>query len=419
MNIEKHYVNTIDELKKAVADASIQHILVTAAIDNVPMLRLSSGQTLTGLDTQSALHFAAGEDGLQLSCDNKVENLRLVTDIDRRAIFNDTAMDHWGLLVLRGLKVVGAVRLLARDQVCGGHVDAQDIEIIAADARGYDEMPNNYGVSVIPGVFTLWNQQVDPVVTITADLTGLAAGKAGAPVRGGGIFVSGAGDVGGRLVISRLETGAVYSDGGIVPGTPDKIAGGVFVVYGAFVDSVRNNGPVTTYGTNDMVLDNWGVVDNWVAEDKITSYGPSGVGFVNFGTIGRLQVNAPIETFGTGARGFNVYTGTVQCAEFERLVTHGDGAVGIQISQPVGRIMVRRGVETYGSIGDSLVKGVVTKLAATALSIKPGGAAREISIDGGLVTHGAGVEPLELHGSTDALTVRGRLGAIGEGSTTL
>ena len=36
-----------------------------------------------------------------------------------------------------------------------------------------------------------------------------------------------------------------------------------------------NRHPVVTYGVNDMVLDNWGVVDSWTAEQKITSYGPS------------------------------------------------------------------------------------------------------------------------------------------------
>jgi hypothetical protein len=127
----------------------------------------------------------------------------------------------------------------------------------------------------------------------------------------------------------RLETRAVYSDGGIAPGTPDRIAGGVFVVSGAFIDCVRNHGPITTYGPNDMVLDNWGSVGRWIADDKVTSYGPSGIGFVNFGTVDLLQVNAPIETFGQGSRGFNVYTGTVNSAEFERVVTHADGAVGI------------------------------------------------------------------------------------------
>ena len=109
--------------------------------------------------------------------------------------------------------------------------------------------------------------------------------------------------------VSRLITGAVFSDGGIAPGTPDRITGGVFVVHGAYVDLVRTCGLVTTYGPNDMVLDNWGTVDRWIVESKVTSHGPSGIGFVNFGAINQLDVQAPIETFGQGARGFNVYAG--------------------------------------------------------------------------------------------------------------
>jgi len=186
-------------------------------------------------------------------------------------------------------------------------------------------------------------------------------------------------------------------------------------VYGAFVDAVRNAGPVTTYGPNDMVLDNWGTVGRWTAEGKITSHGPSGIGFVNFGTLDVLEVKASIETFGQGSRGFNVYTGTVHTADFERIVTHADGAVGIQISQPVGDITVRRGIETYGGTGDSLVKGVVVKLAAIGLSVKPGGSARSISVSGGLVTHGAGVNPLELHGSVGRLAVADGFTAAGGG----
>ena len=243
----------------------------------------------------------------------------------------------------------------------------------------------------------------------------ISAGRNGAPVHGSGVFVGGAGDKGGRLNVRRLETRAVYSDGGIPAGTPDCISGGVFVVYGAYVDLVHNRGPVTTYGANDMVLDNWGTVDRWLAEEKITSHGPSGIGFVNFGAINILQINAPIETFGQGARGFNVYTGTVSVAEFERIVTHADGAVGIQISQPVGRIKVRRGVETYGSTGDSLVKGVVVKLSAIGLSVKPGGSARRIDVAGGLITHGEGVNPLELHGAIGSLRIADGFSVSGGG----
>ena len=83
---------------------------------------------------------------------------------------------------------------------------------------------------------------------------------------GSGIFISGAGDTGGRLLVQHLDTNAVYSNGMIAPGTSDQITGGVFTVFGAHVDVVRNRGPVTTYGVNDMALDNWGVVDRWTAD---------------------------------------------------------------------------------------------------------------------------------------------------------
>ena len=415
MNCERREVSTVGELQAAAANTKVRQILVSTPIADMPTLRLSPGQMLTGTDARSSLRFAKGSHGLQLSADNQVESLQLIADRDKQALFNDTGVEQLGRLVLRDLIVEGVVQLLARDQVHSGHVEAHSIDIVAADARGYQDRPKGYGVEVIRGAFTLWNQQTDRAVTMTADLTGLVIGRAGAPVRGSGVFVSGAGDAGGRLIARRVETGAVYSDGGIAPGTPDRIPGGVFVVSGAFVDSVRNIGPVTTYGPNDMVLDNWGAVGHWIADEKVTSYGPSGIGFVNFGTVELLRVNAPIETFGQGSRGCNVYAGTVKSAQFERVITHADGAVGIQISQPVGQITVRRGIETYGGTGDSLVKGVVVRLSATALSVKPGGSARKITIAGGLITHGEGVSPLELSGMVDELQITDGFATVGGG----
>jgi hypothetical protein len=412
---EERKVSTTAELLAAVADGDVGTIIVQADLAELPSFRLSPGQALTASKPKLTLRFARGQDGLQLSTDNWVEDFELSAEPDLRAIFNDTSVEGLGRLVIRNLRISGVVQLLARDKVRSGHVEAENLDIVTADARSFEERPKGYGVEVIQGAFTLWNQHRERAVTITADLTGLAAGRAGAPVRGSGIFVGGGGDTGGRLVVRRLETGAVYSDGGITPGTPDRITGGVFVVSSAFVDTVRNCGPVTTYGPNDMVLDNWGTVHRWVADEKITSFGPSAIGFVNFGTVDLLQANASIETFGQGSRGFNVYTGTVNSAEFERFVTHADGAVGIQISQPVGDITVRRGIETYGGIGDSLVKGVVVRLSAIGLSIKPGGSARKIAVSGGLITHGEGVNPLELHGAIGSLQITEGFAAAGGG----
>ena len=403
------------DLLAAAADESVREIRVTGPLASVPTLRLAPGQSLVGEGANARLAFVAGVDGVQLSRDNAVKALSLATDVDRRAVFNDTGQTTLGRIELDNLQVVGVVQLLAANALRAGHVEAHDIDIVAADARGYDRRPKGYGVEVIPGAFTLWNQHEDPAVMITADLTGLSAGRAGAPVRGSGLFVSGGGDGAGRMDVSRLVTDAVFSDGGIAPGTPDRITAGVFVVHGAFVDLVRNRGVVTTYGPNDMVLDNWGTVDRWIAEAKITSHGPSGIGFVNFGAINQLDVQAPIETFGQGARGFNVYAGTVGSAEFDRIVTHADGAVGLQISQPIGTVLVKRGVETFGSAGDSLVKGVVVRLSPIAFSIKPGGAVERAEIRGGLITHGPGIEAMELHGRVRELIVQGSLASAGGG----
>jgi hypothetical protein len=157
-----------------------------------------------------------------------------------------------GRIELRSVTTTGRVQILVRDKVRGGHVDVDGLDIIAADARSEKERPHGYGVYLLHGAFTLWNMQPEDAVVVSADLVGLSAGRNGARVRGSGIFVSGAGDKGGRLNVRRLETGAVYSDGGIAPGTPDQITGGVFTVYGAHVDAVRNRRPVMTYGVNDI-----------------------------------------------------------------------------------------------------------------------------------------------------------------------
>jgi len=414
MHAAETSVATSDALVAAAKGKDIRSIKVSGHLKDVPSVRLSPGQSLSG-GAGATISFADGADGIQLSSDNRIEGLALNTAPDRRAIYNDTGVASLGRIELRDLTTTGRVQILARDKVRSGHVGVEGLDIVAADARAETERPHGYGVYVLHGAFTLWNMQPDDDVTLTADLVGLSAGRDGAPVRGSGIFVSGAGDTGGRLNVGRLETDAVYSDGGIAPGTPDQITGGVFTVYGARVKVVRNRGPVTTYGVNDMVLDNWGTVDLWIAEDKITSRGPSGIGFVNFGIVHDLRVEAPIETFGQGARGFNVYTGTVDVADFDRVVTHADGAVGIQISQPIGRLVVRRGIETFGGTGQSLVKGVVMTLSAIALSIKPGGTAREIDVAGGIRTNGKGVAPIENHGTVETLRVTGGFVAAGGG----
>jgi hypothetical protein len=290
---EECVVATPSELISATRNREVRKIKVSGSITDAPSVRLSPGQALWGEGDRPEVRFATGVEGLQLTTDNEVRDIRLSAAPDKRSVFNDTSVESLGYLTLAGVATTGQVQILARDQVRSGHVEVKGLDIVAADARAQADRPHGYGVYVIQGAFTLWNMQTDEGVVITANLSGLSAGRVGAPVLGSGIFVSGAGDKGGRLLISHLQTDAIYSDAKIPAGTPDQISGGVFTVHGARVDVVSNLGPVTTYGVNDMVLDNWGFVDRWVAEEKITSHGPSGIGFVNFGIVNELKVQAP------------------------------------------------------------------------------------------------------------------------------
>ena len=309
------------ELLDALATAD--DIDVDGSLTGMPMITLRAGVTLRG----GTLRF--GAKGVRLTSDNALEDVTVIVPDWEVAIGNDTAIGDFGRLTLRNVRARGQVLLLADGAVRRGHVEVDGLAVASADLRGRSHRPHGFGVDAMQGGFTLWNRQPDPEVRITASLKGISAGTAESPIRGSGVFVAGQGDRagaahGGLVDVDVLRTGPVVTDGGIGPGTPDLISGGVFVVSGARVAAVINDGPVTTMGANDMVLDNWGEVGAWTARAPVTSHGPSGIGFVNFGTLDRLDVQAPVQTFGVGARGFNVYDGSLHSARFDSITTHAD-----------------------------------------------------------------------------------------------
>jgi len=421
-------MRTVSNEEELVAEAvDAERIVVQGKITVGRSLRLAPGQRLAGSGDDATLVFAADVDGVGLTRDNEVVGMRIQAGPDRRAVFNDTTVDALGTIRLGAVTATGQVQILAGDRVRGGHVVVEGLDVAAADVRDHAERPALLGVGALQGAFTLWNRQPDSAVVVTAELRGLSAGRAAAPVRGSGVFVAGAvpGGGGGRLDVSVLETGPVFTDGGIAEGSHDRISGGVFVGYGAHVREVINNGSVTTYGVNDMVLDNWGVVDDWTACAPLTSHGRSGVGFVNFGTITTLRVQAPVETHGIGARGFNVYRldgfadATIDTVEFDKITTHADAAIGIQIGQPIGRLTVHNGIHTEGGTGDSLVRGVITRLSAHALSIQPGGRVDTVEVGGTLASSGANVAAVDVRGEVGTMHVAGGIHAAGEGADAL
>jgi hypothetical protein len=402
-------VSSASELVDAAATEAAQ-IEVRGEVAGMPMLRLAPGVCIRG----GVLRF--GAKGLQLTRDNTLDGVRIETAEHEPAILNDLQQTSLGILSLRDVSAVGQIALLADGAVRSGRVVVDRLRVERADVRGRTERPSGFGVEAMQGAFTLWNRQPDPEVVITASLRDIGVGAAGTPVRGGGVFVGGHGGRGGRVEVDVLRTGEVHADGGIAAGTPDLISGGVFVISGAIVDEVINDGAVTTYGANDMVLDNWGRAVKWTALAPVTSHGPSAIGFVNFGEIDELSVRAPIETSGAGARGFNLYDGALAHASFEAIQTSGDGAVGIQIARDLPLLEIAADLVTLGGEGTSLVKGVQTRLKAIALSIQPGGHVGRLAIGGRLATHGEAVVTLDVQGRLDDLSVGAGIAALGRGS---
>lgn len=409
-------VTNAQELTEALASGKTD-ISIQGTISGIPSITLPEGVSLSG----GKLEFLAK--GIRLTKNNTLSDITVTTSVHEVAIYNATDLVDAGTLALNNVTTVGQIYLVAQDELMSVRVEASNVHVAEADVRGRVEQPHGYGVDVLQGGLTLWNRQPHKESTFTATLDGISVGMPNTPVRGSGVFVAGYGDrdgkpAGGLFTADLIRTGLIHTDGGIAPGTPDKISGGVFVVSAAEVDTVENVGDVTTRGQNDMVLDNWGQVNHWRAKANIMSTGPSGIGFVNFGDIHRLEIEAPIVTTGVGARAFNLYDGTLDEAIFDSIVTHGNGSIGIQVSKPMGSLTVKGNVETTGSEGMSLVKGVQMTLKAIALSVKDGGEIDHINIGGALRTRGADVTTYEVteKGIVRDLHIGGGIEALGENS---
>lgn len=396
-------VKTAAALQDALRQPAAQ-IEVEGELRDLPTLHLPAATRLKGIGEGAALHFRAGLPGLLLSADHTISNLRLETDETQIALGLSDDADDLGTLDLGPLTLVGRFHLEGT-RARRGDLQVRDVHVERADARLVAHRPAGFGVEVLPGAFTIHNLSRDTGSHWTLEATNISAGSEARPVQGSGVFVFGGAFVplesdpqqapaptqpGGSIELKQLTTGTVHSNGGIPAGAPNLITGGVFVGSGVHAQTVTNVGEVTTYGVNDMVLDNWGQVDTWIARSAITSRGASGIGFVNFGDLKHLRVQAPIETFGLGARGFNLYDGTLQQAEFRSITTHGDGAVGLQLSKPFGTITVDGDIRTTGGEGDSLVRGQVVRLQASALSFKEGTRGETFTVRGQVVAEHPG-----------------------------
>lgn len=378
----KNYIELIDAL-----NSGENIIELVNSINAVNTIKLKEGQKLVTKKNNILLSFING-DGIQLTGDNEISNISIQTAPNKRAIYIESDLEDLKSITLNNLTITGMVQLLTRGKNKTLTVKIDGLDIVSADARNYSERPMKYGVNVYQGAFTIYNFNSKEGSEIKVYAENISLGRKCAPVIGSGIFISGFNDESGKVTIEKLTTNDIYSNGMIPTGQPNLITGAIFIVYGAYAKEIISNGTVTTYGTNDMVLDVWGTVDSWITKNKIISYGSSGIGFVNFGNVKSFKAGDSIETYGLGARGFNQYDGTIKSADFKSIKTIGDGSIGMQFSKPVGKITIQEEVVTEGAAGETLVKGVIKVLKADAISVLEGGSIEELNILGDLVTNG-------------------------------
>lgn len=390
-------IDNSDDLLQAIAQNQgtitiTRNILINTTITLAPNMQLIGQPQEDGeLPTLSFSH----TDGVAVTSNNQIRNLNIQADPAHRAIFNILQQPDLGTFTFENLTLVGQFSFITRLGTKSAQLIVKNMDIVACDARHYPEQPQKYGVNVWQGAFTVYNFNSENDSRIDLSIENIRIGRQHAPVLGSGLFISGFGDEGGTVVADQITTSGVYSIGKLPFGVPDIITAAIFIVYGATVKQLIHHETIVTYGVNDMVLDTWGHVENWVAEKDILSYGASGIGFVNFGTVEHFVVKGKVATYGMGARGYNQYDGTVKHVEFGEIVTYGDGSIGIQLSKKIGKLLVHGDVTTYGGEGQSLVKGKVSTLKANALSIQDGGAADLIEIGGKLQTFGDNVVTLE------------------------
>jgi hypothetical protein len=405
-------VASATELAEAL-EAGSEAIEIAGEVSGMRTLTLRPGQRLRG----GTLRF--GAKGVRLTRDNTLEDVTIRTAEQEVAIFNDTSVPDLGTLTLRGVRTTGQVLLLARDAVQAGHVRVEGLSVDAADVRGRIHRPGSFGLEAMHGAFTLWNQQPDPAITITAELLDIAAGRPRAPVRGSGVMVAGLGDWygkpdGGTVSVSVLRTGEIHTDGGIRAGTLELLSAGVLAAPGMVADEVVNAGPVTAHGPSDLALLNVGRVRRWVAAAPLTAHGSWGFGFANAGDLDTLAVRAPITTAGDGAVGANLGFGSLRHAVFDSITTAGDGAAGIRVGVPAGVIEIAGDLTTSGGEGQTRVGGgVATPLKAAALTVSSGASIARFAAAGRIAVFGDDVVAVQVDGEIGEIEVAGGITASG------
>src|SRR5262249_2611838 len=112
--ISQMAITTAEELIAATRNKKVTEINVSADLADLSPLRLRPGQTLrSASDRHAVLSFRPDVDGLEVTTDNSVFGLDVRVTPTHRAIWNDRTVDSLGTLVIRSVRTIGSVQIIA------------------------------------------------------------------------------------------------------------------------------------------------------------------------------------------------------------------------------------------------------------------------------------------------------------------
>lgn len=411
-------INTVDELVAATQDRTARYLILRNDLTDVPSLRLMPFQSLSGEFDGKKIIFKPGAEGFCLSKGNELKSLVIQTSPDKRAIFQDQEMESLSVHHLSRITVTGQISFIITDKTKKGRIEASFVHVADAATMQLKERPNRFGVDLIQGAFTVWNQSENDT-ELEVDITHFSCGGETRPINGSGLVLCGNEERMGHIRSTVLSCGHIYTKGEIGKGVADLVSAGVAICYQTLVRHMNIYGRITCYGGNEMGIYNWGMIEHGTITDRIETHGANGCGFINAGNLGKLNFMHEIETFGTGARGFYMFDGAAKDIHFDRIVTHGDAASAIQFNRYIDRISISNGIEVFGNCLNVLFADSVVKASADGISVKHGGTARMIKVTGDITTHGREVRSIYDEAGIEKLLVSGKVLATGEKSLAL
>src|SRR5665213_1878652 len=102
---------------------------------------LPPGFSLQGVDPEKCILSFNNGDGIGLTADNEVSNLTIQTNPSNRAIYTLSDRSDLGTLKLSNLTVTGQIQILTRIGTKKATLIADQIDVVACDARRYSEQP--------------------------------------------------------------------------------------------------------------------------------------------------------------------------------------------------------------------------------------------------------------------------------------